>query len=298
MTAARPRATGAGGTSPKGKEAAWMRRLDELEQLQKKAWLEWKDELKQLHDELEAHQKQADRTLLLQGRALREELMRTEKEHDALCSLRDKTLRRDIVELMKRRHCREQKRLRTFALLMTAALALAGILSLIALWMAFQAVEAPPAVQGAAETAVRLWADGAPSGRLPGDDTPATERCYMTPDELAALPQFETGHLDAVTVTFYCNEKFRHICGGGRGIAADGTAAEAWATCAVDPTVIPLGSTVTVDFGDGQAPLLLRANDTGGAVQGACIDICVGSHAQAVALGRKTAAVQYTAQIH
>lgn len=131
------------------------------------------------------------------------------------------------------------------------------------------------------------------SGRLPGDDTPATERCYLTEEERAALPQFETGHLETVTVTFYCNEKYRHICGGGRGIAADGTPAEAWLTCAVDPSVIPLGSTVTVDFGDGQAPLLLRANDTGSGVKGDRIDICVGSHEEALRLGRRTAAVRY-----
>lgn len=137
-------------------------------------------------------------------------------------------------------------------------------------------------------------------GRIPGDDVPATERCYMTEEEVQE--DFENEYItDALlarshviedcTITFYCNEKYPHICGTGDGIAYDGTPALAWATCAVDPDIIPLGSTVMVDLGDGYGLRTLVANDTG--VKGNHIDICVESHNFALQLGRQTATVYW-----
>lgn len=139
-------------------------------------------------------------------------------------------------------------------------------------------------------------------GRIHGDDVPATERCYMTDEEVQE--DFENEYItdallsratviDGCTITFYCNEKYPHICGTGDGIAADGTPALAWATCAVDPDVIPLGSTIMVDLGDGYGLRTLVANDTGGAVKGNHIDLCVGSHEEALQLGRRTATVYW-----
>lgn len=97
--------------------------------------------------------------------------------------------------------------------------------------------------------------------------------------------------IEDCTITFYCNEKYPHICGTGDGIAYDGTPALAWATCAVDPAVIPMGSTVMVDLGDGEGFRTLVANDTG--VKGNHLDICVGSHTEAEQLGFQTAAVYW-----
>ena len=97
--------------------------------------------------------------------------------------------------------------------------------------------------------------------------------------------------IEDCTITFYCNEKYPHICGTGDGIAYDGTPALAWATCAVDPDVIPIGSTVMVDLGDGYGLRTLVANDTG--VKGNHIDICVESHNFALQLGRQTATVYW-----
>ena len=97
--------------------------------------------------------------------------------------------------------------------------------------------------------------------------------------------------IENCTVTFYCAEQYKHICGTGDGIAADGTPVLPWATCAVDPDVIPLGSTVMVDLGDGYGLRTLVANDTG--VSGNHIDICVSSHAEAEQLGRQTATVYW-----
>ena len=97
--------------------------------------------------------------------------------------------------------------------------------------------------------------------------------------------------IEDCTITFYCNEKYPHICGTGDGIAYDGTPALSWATCAVDPDVIPIGSTVMVDLGDGYGMRTLVANDTG--VKGNHLDICVGSHEEALQLGRQTDTVYW-----
>ena len=97
--------------------------------------------------------------------------------------------------------------------------------------------------------------------------------------------------IDDCTVTFYCAERYKHICGTGDGIAYDGTPVLPWATCAVDPSVIPLGSTVLVDMGDGYGLRTLVANDTG--VKGDHIDICVPTHAEALSLGVRTSTVYW-----
>ena len=97
--------------------------------------------------------------------------------------------------------------------------------------------------------------------------------------------------IENCTVTFYCAERYKHICGTGDGIAYDGTPVLPWATCAVDPDVIPLGSTVMVDLGDGYGLRTLVANDTG--VKGNHLDICVSGHAEAEQLGRRTATVYW-----
>lgn len=151
-------------------------------------------------------------------------------------------------------------------------------------------------------TDITAKADSDPQddGRIPGDDIQATERCYMTEEEIQE--DFENEYItDALlarshviencTITFYCNEKYPHICGNGDGIAADGTPALAWVTCAVDPDVIPLGSTVMVDLGDGYGLRTLVVNDTG--VKGNHLDICVDSHNFALQLGHQTATVYW-----
>ena len=103
----------------------------------------------------------------------------------------------------------------------------------------------------------------------------------------AALLQRAT-RIDNVTVTHYdcCVE----CCGKADGITASGVRATPGVTVAVDPSVIPLGSDVLVDYGDGKIQYY-RADDVGGAVKGNHIDLCVGSHEEALALGVRTATV-------
>ena len=97
--------------------------------------------------------------------------------------------------------------------------------------------------------------------------------------------------IDDCTVTFYCAERYKHICGTGDGIAADGTPVLPWATCAVDPSIIPLGSTVMVDLVDGYGLRTLVANDTG--VSGNHIDLSVPTHAEALEFGVKALTVYW-----
>jgi 3D (Asp-Asp-Asp) domain-containing protein len=138
-------------------------------------------------------------------------------------------------------------------------------------------------------------------GHLPGDDIPALERCYLTDEEIEAAENqliesallARANIIENCVVTAYCAEQYPHICGTGDGIAYDGTPAIPYATCAVDPDVIPLGSTILVDLGDGEGLRYFVANDTGKGVDGDHIDLCVGSHDEAVGLGVRTATVYW-----
>ena len=118
-------------------------------------------------------------------------------------------------------------------------------------------------------------------GSLPGDDTPATTRCYLTGEEIeenenelieAALLA-RSHKLEDVTITFYCCEKRPHICGTGTGITASGRRVTPYVRCAVDTDIIPLGSTIMIEY-NGEM-VYLRADDTGPAVKGDHIDIAV-----------------------
>ena len=121
-------------------------------------------------------------------------------------------------------------------------------------------------------------------GRLPGDDTPAQEPLRLDQAHV----------LENVTVTHYdcCVE----CCGKVDGLTASGTHATPYSTVAVDPSVIPLGAVLLVDYGDGAGLRRYRAEDTGGAIKGSRIDLCVGSHAEAQQLGRRTATVYLVAR--
>ena len=91
-------------------------------------------------------------------------------------------------------------------------------------------------------------------------------------------------YIGECTVTYYCCEPYAHICGDGDGLTATGLPVTP-GVVAVDPEVIPLGSTVIID---GQAYL---AADTGGAVRGNHVDIAVATHQEAEDLGTTTADV-------
>ena len=157
------------------------------------------------------------------------------------------------------------------------ALVLAGLTGCVALAISAKAVatEGPTTPPSSAIT---------DNGRLPGDDTLAQEPLRL-----------EQAHvLEGVTITHY--DVCEQCCGKVDGITASGAHATPYSTVAVDPSVIPLGAELLVDYGDGAGLRRYRAEDTGGAVKGNHIDLCVGSHAEALQLGRRTATVYWVAQ--
>lgn len=190
---------------------------------------------------------------------------------------------------MKRRLTREERKRQSNRRLMYITYLL--FLLLLLAWLAsylVMTVEAEPAEPAAKPS------ESAQDASLPGDDTPALVRCYLTEGELenenelieAALLA-RSHKLEDVTITFYCCEKRPHICGTGNGITASGRRVTPYVSCAVDPDVIPLGSTVMLEH-NGEM-VYLRADDTGGSIKGNRLDIAVKGHQEALSLGVKTA---------
>jgi 3D (Asp-Asp-Asp) domain-containing protein len=103
------------------------------------------------------------------------------------------------------------------------------------------------------------------------------------PDE-PAEPETELQSLGTFRLTAYCS--CPECCGQwADGITYTGTEATPDRTVAVDPTVIPLGSTVLID---GQEYV---AEDVGGAIKGARIDIYFPTHQAALQFGVQYAEV-------
>lgn len=143
----------------------------------------------------------------------------------------------------------------------------------------------------------------------PEYDIPATEYAYITDEQLEAIEAQEAKSIEdallaqatkieGVTVTHYCTCK--KCCGKSPdhpayGITASGRKATPYVTVSVDPSVIPLGSDVIVDYGDGVLEYY-RADDTGSGVGGKHIDLCVSSHEEAINLGVRTATVYVVPQ--
>ncbi len=111
-------------------------------------------------------------------------------------------------------------------------------------------------------------------------------------DEIVEIPA--VNKIEDCTITYYCAERYAHICGTGDGITATGAKVMPGVTCAVDPSVIPFGSVVMVDCGDGVLHEYI-AQDSGSWVNEDHIDICVETHSEALELGTRTATVYWSA---
>ena len=79
-------------------------------------------------------------------------------------------------------------------------------------------------------------------------------------------------------ITYYCCEPYEHICGDGDGLTATGIPVSP-GIVAVDPEVIPYGTTVVIDGVE------YLAADCGGGIKGDRIDIAVPTHQEALKLG-------------
>ena len=131
-------------------------------------------------------------------------------------------------------------------------------------------------------------------GRIPGDDVPATERCYMTDEEVQE--DFENYYVERAmlakahkiencTVTWYTADTCGKQTGDpGYGITASGLPVVDHLTCAVDKSAIPLYSDVFVQYADGTIEQLW-ATDTG--VRGNHIDIYTPDYETAIQNGRQ-----------
>lgn len=168
---------------------------------------------------------------------------------------------------------REERRRRSQRRLMyiTYALFLILLLAWLGSYLVMTAEAEQPAIYKATMTR--------DTGRLPGDDTPATTRCYMTEEEVEAAENelimqaliAKANRIDNCTVTWYTDS----TCGKtpdnpSYGITASGLPTVAELTCAVDNNVIPRYADVFVQFADGTIKQYW-ATDTG--VKGNHVDI-------------------------
>ena len=117
------------------------------------------------------------------------------------------------------------------------------------------------------------------------------ERTAPEPEEDPSFPA-EVHVIENCTVTWYTAD----TCGKAPdhpayGITASGLPVEEGVTCAVDPDVIPLFSTVYVEYADGSAGTF-RATDTG--VKGEWVDIYTSDYDYAVRCGLQSLTVYWT----
>ena len=115
----------------------------------------------------------------------------------------------------------------------------------------------------------------------------------MSYEEARAVLLERMPKMEETILTHYCI--CRKCCGKSPehpayGITASGRKAVPYTSVAVDPRIIPLGSTVYIDHGDGDIRVY-RADDTGSAIKGAHIDICVEEHDKALQMGVDTVTV-------
>ena len=114
--------------------------------------------------------------------------------------------------------------------------------------------------------------------KLPDEDKPAEGSAVLDIGE--PLGEFK--------LTAYC--PCMKCCGKTDGITSTGTLAAEGRTIAVDPRVIPYGSTVTIYFADGTVHTY-TAEDCGGAIKENRIDVFFSSHDAARAFGVQSAMV-------
>ena len=87
-----------------------------------------------------------------------------------------------------------------------------------------------------------------------------------------------------VVVSAYCKENYPHICNDGESTyTSTGTIATPGRTVAVDPDIIPYGTTIEIE-GVG----VRIAEDCGGAIKGNRIDLLFDTHEEALEWGMQT----------
>lgn len=91
--------------------------------------------------------------------------------------------------------------------------------------------------------------------------------------------EYELRYFGGFNITYYCDERHGHICGGS-GLTASGKPTEIGWTIATDWSVLPRGTVVYIN-GIG----FREVQDVGGAVNGNHIDVLVETHSEALTCG-------------
>lgn len=111
-----------------------------------------------------------------------------------------------------------------------------------------------------------------------------------------ALRQREEAYLSnrkEVKVTFYCCERYKHICNAGYPFKTASGKTPAVGMCAADD--LPLGTKIWLDWeDDGEIDEYLVVEDRFGGRKRNAIDIVVLTHSEALERGRRTAVIYYT----
>lgn len=152
------------------------------------------------------------------------------------------------------------------------------------------AYEAPSA-QPAAEVAKCPEGPADSFGEQPAAEPPEEPEDFEN-EKIEAALLARAHRIEGCKITYYCCEKYPHICGTGDGITAMGTEVTPGVSCAV-PKPIPLGSTIIIDWGDGSDLEYRRGDDRGGGVIGDHIDLAVPTHHEALDLGVARATVYW-----
>ena len=113
--------------------------------------------------------------------------------------------------------------------------------------------------------------------KLPGEDVPASGCADLTAEPLGLFK-----------LTAYC--PCAVCCGKNDGITATGTVATEGRTVAVDPSVIPYGTTIEAIYPDGSRARYV-AEDCGGAIKAQRLDVFFADHQTAREYGVQTAYV-------
>lgn len=149
-----------------------------------------------------------------------------------------------------------------------------GLLIVIALLTTVAALDSPGEMD---EPSALSSAVPEPRVEMPEDSLPAEEYAYCND---VCLGLFE--------LTAYC--PCSACCGKNDGITATGTVATEGRTVAVDPTVIPYGTTIEVIYADGSSARYV-AEDCGGVIKAKSLDVFFADHQAAREYGVRTAYV-------
>lgn len=132
-------------------------------------------------------------------------------------------------------------------------------------------------------------------------EVPAEQEVEEVPEPVEPRSPLADWHkMEGATLTHYCICKA--CCGKDPehpdyGITASGREAEPYTSIAVDPVIIPLGSYVLIEYENGEV-LVGRADDTGSAIDGSHLDLCVSTHSEAQEEGVKVVDVYWKEEIN